>query len=140
MISLPLVFVMLFCSSCMPRTEHIQSRLSELDDLVYSNPSYVLHSLSEIDINSIHHKRHKAKHALLHAIALDKTYKDIENDSIIKPALEYYSKHGPSLDRLRTFYYTARIYENSGDMEKAMEFLAKSENTKIVTSRTYVWH
>ena len=100
MISLPLVFVMLFCSSCMPRTEHIQSRLSELDDLVYSNPSYVLHSLSEIDINSIHHKRHKAKHALLHAIALDKTYKDIENDSIIKPALEYYSKHGPSLDRL----------------------------------------
>ena len=130
MISLPLVFVMLFCSSCMPRTEHIQSRLSELDDLVYSNPSYVLHSLSEIDINSIHHKRHKAKHALLHAIALDKTYKDIENDSIIKPALEYYSKHGPSLDRLRTFYYTARIYENSGDLEKAMEFLAKSEKHK----------
>lgn len=114
----------------MSKTENTQSRLSELDDLVYSNPSYVLNSLDEIYINSIHHRRHKAKHALIHSIALDKTYKEIGNDSIIKPALEYYSKHGPSIDRLRTFYYMARIHENSGDLEKAMEFLTKSEKHK----------
>ncbi len=127
---LPLVFVMLSCSSCMTRTENIRLRLSELENLVYSNPEYVLHSLNDIGIDSIDSKRHRAKHSLLHSIALEKTYKNPGNDSIIKPALDYYSKHGPRLDRLRTFYYAARIQENSGNLERSMQFLTEAERYK----------
>lgn len=127
---LPLVFVMLSCSSCVTRTENIRLRLSELEGLVYSNPEHVLHSLNDIGIDSIDSKRHRAKHALLHSIALEKTYNNLKSDSIIKPALDYYSKHGPHLDRLRTFYYAARIQENSGNLERSMQFLTEAERYK----------
>ncbi|MBR1869705.1 MAG: hypothetical protein IJ799_06560 [Bacteroidales bacterium] len=69
----------------------------------------------------------RARHAVLHSMALDKNRIDLTTDSIIAPAVSYYARHGSADDKLKTWYYRARIAENAGDPEGAMAWLARAE-------------
>lgn len=84
----------------------------------------VIRSIPEASLKS---KRDKALLSLLHSQALDKCYIDLQTDSIIAPAVKYYSRHGSYDNRLKTCYYRARIYQNAGDNDSAMEWLVKGE-------------
>lgn len=73
-----------------------------------------------------------ARYSLLMSMALDKNYIDIQSDSIILPALKYYSgKDGR--EKMLTCYYHGLILRNSGSFSLAMVELEKAENeaTKI---------
>ena len=48
-------------------------------------------------------------------------------DSIIRPAVGYYSRHGSADERLKAQYYLGCIYRNSGDPEKEMECYVRAE-------------
>ena len=69
----------------------------------------------------------KARHALLYSQALDKNWIDLSTDSIIKPAVRYYARHGSPDDRLKAQYYLGRIYQNAGDNESAMRCFVNAE-------------
>lgn len=84
--------------------------------------------LEGIDSDRLASRKDKAFHSLLLSMALDKNCIDICNDSIISSALSYYSRKGNPLDRCRTFYYAARVYENGMNYEKSMEYLTKAES------------
>lgn len=58
-------------------------------------PDSALSVLDSIDRSLLTTKRLKAHHALLHAMALDKNYIDVSDDSIARVAVDYFSKHGP---------------------------------------------
>ena len=45
---------------------------------------------------------------------------------MLQPAIDYYENHGTATDKLRTFYYQGRIYQNGGQYEEAMECMIKS--------------
>ena len=60
-------------------------------------------------------------------MALDKCYIDLKNDSIIAPAVRYYSRHGSADDRLKMYYYKGRLAENASNNEEAMRWLAIGE-------------
>lgn len=98
--------------------------------MIASHPDSALALLKDIEAEKIHMEKNRARHALLMSIALDKKHIDLQSDSLIKPALKYYSRHGKSKEALMAFYYTARIYENAGDLENSMKFLIKAENNQ----------
>lgn len=103
------------------------SRLQEIESYIENEPKRALEELRRMNAEEIKGARNIAKHALLHSMALDKNYIDLTNDSIIAPAVKYYSKRGSADDRLLMHYYMGRIYENAGNMEKRILEYSKGE-------------
>ena len=103
--------------------DDIESCLSEHPDSALS----VLDSLSTADIQG---REANAKFALLYSMALDKSYIDATDDSLINIAVDWYRKHGTADERLKSYYYQGRvyqIYQNAGDNEAAMESFVRAE-------------
>ncbi len=120
------------------------SHLQEIESYIEEDPKRALEEIRNINPdNLLFSQRTKAKHALLHSMALDKNYIDLTTDSIFAPAVKYYSKHGSADDRLLMHYYKGRIYENGGDIDKAAIEYSKGENlvehvsNDIVVGRLY---
>ena len=108
------------------------SQLQEIESYIEEDPKRALEEIRNLNPDKfLHSPRTKAKHALLHSMALDKNYIDLTTDSIIAPAVKYYSKHGSVDDRLLMHYYMGRIYENAGDDEKAAVEFSKGEVQSI---------
>ena len=59
--------------------------------------------------------------------ALDKNWIELTSDSVISPAVKYYSRHGSPDYRLKTQYYLGCIFRNAGDREEAMEHFVEAE-------------
>ena len=98
----------------------VSGRLSEIESYIEVHPADALESLRDIDASNLSTKADKAKYALLMSMALDKTYVDMDDFSVLQPAVDYYSKKGSPTDRMRTAYYEGRIFSNKGEMTSAM--------------------
>ena len=121
------VLSVLHCSSCTRKTGLNLKQLDEIEAVLNESPDSAIRILGTMDPEDIKGKKAKARFALLYSISLDKNGIDICNDSLISPALKYYSYRRASHHKLLAFYYTARIYENNEDYSAAMEYLAKAE-------------
>lgn len=69
----------------------------------------------------------RARFALLYTQARDKNYIDVDNDSLIVRAVDYYRDHGDHRTRAMAYYYHAVIRHNAGDIDGAMEALVKAQ-------------
>ena len=105
----------------------IKTSLDNAKCLMEVSPAEALDTLESIDREALTTRKLRASHALLYSMALDKNYIDLKNDSIIAPAVEYYSRHGDADIRFRTHYYHARIFENAGDYDNALLAVSKAE-------------
>ena len=105
----------------------IKTSLDNAKCLMEVSPAEALDTLESIDREALTTRKLRARHALLYSMALDKNYIDLKNDSIIAPAVEYYSRHGDADIRFRTHYYHARIFENAGDYDNALLAVSKAE-------------
>ena len=105
----------------------IKTSLDNAECLMEVSPAEALDTLESIDREALTTRKLRARHALLYSMALDKNYIDLKNDSIIAPAVEYYSRHGDAEIRFRTHYYHARIFENAGDYDNALLAVSKAE-------------
>ena len=105
----------------------IKTSLDNAECLMEVSPAEALDTLESIDREALTTRKLRARHALLYSMALDKNYIDLKNDSIIAPAVEYYSRHGDADTRFRTHYYHARIFENAGDYDNALLAVSKAE-------------
>ena len=105
--------------------EHPDSALALLDTLDRSRLALAL--LDTLDRSRLRTRGAKARHTLLYSQALDKNWIDLSTDSIIKPAVRYYARHGNLDDRLKAQYYLGRIYQNAGDNESAMRCFVNAE-------------
>ena len=102
--------------------------LEDVDSYIEARPDSALAVLECIDKSELTSKELEAKYALLLSQALDKNYIDLQSDSIIDPAVRYYENHGTPDERLKMYYYSGRIKQNSGDYEGAMERFVKGES------------
>ncbi|MDE6637144.1 MAG: cell division protein FtsL [Muribaculaceae bacterium] len=85
-----------------------------------SHPDSALSILDSIHTSSIKSKSQKAKYALLMSMALDKNYVDTTTFDVLQPAIDYYLKKGTPDEKLRTYYYQGRIYQNRNDRDSAL--------------------
>lgn len=112
--------------SCSDNTS-VMAELDLAESVMEEHPDSALALLDTLDRNRLVTREAKARHALLYSQALDKNYIDLTTDSIIRPAVRYYARHGSPDDRLKAQYYLGCIFRNAGDQEQAMEHFVEAE-------------
>ena len=83
--------------------------LEDVDSYIQERPDSALAVLEKIDSEKLTGKKEAALYSLLYTMALDKNYKDPMDESLIEPAVRYYSKHGDPDIKLKAFFYKGRI-------------------------------
>lgn len=126
---LPVIFLLIvqLCSSCTKEETSLKETLEQIGIIADTEPDSAYTAIKSIDSEALRSRRAIAMHALVYSKVLDKNMIDIRSDSIIAPAIEYYSRKSSENKLCEAFYYAARIQENSGNPSKAMEFLHKAE-------------
>ena len=114
-----IVSCVLLCSCS--RSNDTSRLVYDIENYIESRPDSALAVLQSLDTRQLHSDKDRAKYALYLSMALDKNYIDKTDFDVLQPAIDYYSKHGSATDKLRTFYYQCRIYQNSDDDESALE-------------------
>jgi len=100
--------------------------------------------LDTINTETLGLKAARARYALLMSMALDKNYIDIDSFEVLQPAIDYYLSKGTPDEKLRTYYYQGRIFQNQNDRNNALSTFAKAIDIapqctdSLVIARTYV--
>lgn len=97
------------------------------ENIINSRPDLALSILDSIKPETINGKNTKARYALLYSIALDKNYIDTTTLEILQPAIDYYLKKGTSDEKLKTYYYQGRIYQNRNENDSAMQSFVRGK-------------
>ena len=122
------ISILAFAASMVSCTDHkVIRQLNDVEAYLNEHPDSALTVLDSLSTAGIQGREANAKFALLYSMALDKSYIDVGNDSILAPAIKYYRKHGKPSDRMKTLFYQARIQFNAEDYEAAIVTLSKAE-------------
>ena len=131
-----LLFILVFAATfvaCERHSEH-WSTITEMETIIEERPDSVLNVLQSIDTDELIGDEERAKHALLLSMAMDKNYIDKTDFEVLQPAIDYYKDNGTATDKLRTYYYQGRIYQNAGNDALAMECFVKALDQGVESS------
>ena len=137
-----ILFLAICLASCNSHSTHWDT-LSQVESYIEERPDSALVVLEQINTTELSGKEEKAKHALLYSMALDKNFVDKTDFEVLQPAIDYYEDNGSATDKLRTYYYQGRIYQNMGNDALAMDcfvnaIVAGNESDDILTiARTH---
>lgn len=116
-------------------------RMDRAERLMNSRPDSALLILDSVRAETLGDKKERARYALLKSMALDKNYIDTIDFKVLQPAIDYYLKHGTADEKLRTYYYQGRIYQNGKDNASAMrsfmrgrEYIGEATDTMTVAN------
>ena len=104
-------------------------QLTDIEGYIQEDHKKAYQELSEIKQDSNSTKEEKALYSLLWSMALDKNYIDVKSDSLIAPAVKYYSRHGSKQHRFLAYYYAGRVFENAGEYNDALTYYMKAEQS-----------
>ena len=82
----------LLCWGC--KQTDVTQVLDRAETCMAERPDSSLYLLRTLDKRHISGSLRKARYALLYSQALDKNYIDVDNDSLIRVAVDYYKGHG----------------------------------------------
>ena len=126
------------------RNTEMQGLMDAAEKVVSSNADSALRILDSIPASKIRGKEARARYALLKSIVLDKNYIDKTTFEVLQPAIDYYPENGSCDEKLRTYYYQGRIFQNKGDEDAAIRcFLNGSDLRNGVTDTlllAHTWH
>lgn len=105
----------------------VQAVLDDVESYINDRPDSALAVLRALPQDDVRGREQRARTALLHSIALDKCAIDLRTDSIIEPAVLFYSRHGAQNNRMKTAYYLGRIEENARNYNEAIVSYMKAE-------------
>ena len=108
-------------------SRQVTTILEDVESYIMERPDSALAVLDTMDRTLLSNDRLKAHHALLHAMALDKNFIDVTDDSLASVALSYYSRKGPEKYEARAMYYLGLSYYYAGDYNKAILEFTKAE-------------
>lgn len=125
--NLSIILFIFILSSC--GQYDLSRKLLEVESYINEYPDSALNTISSININKNTIRRNRAHHALLHAIALDKCFIDVKDDSLAKNALGYYSRFRQDTHKTQSLYYLGKAYLYNGEYNKAILELTKAEES-----------
>ncbi len=140
---LTILLLVLCLASCNRHSEH-WATITDMERIIEERPDSVLNVLQTIDTDELVGDEERAKHSLLLSMALDKNYIDKTDFEVLQHAIDYYEDNGSATDKLRTYYYQARIYQNAGNDAMAMECFVNAldkgaeSNDNLTKARTLV--
>lgn len=133
--------VTILLTACAPASQRrVGVVLDDVESYINDRPDSALAVLRGLDSTAvIRRPAQRARAALLHSMALDKCYIDLQTDSILAPAVAWYRRHGTPDERLKTHYYLGRLQYNAGDYQEAIVTYTEAlELTKNATDLKYV--
>ena len=123
--------------SCKPTSGFVN--LGDIENIIQVAPDTALVLLRQLPKEEFKRASDLGLYSLLYSMALDKNYIDVCSDSLLRPALSYYSKHGDKYHTFLTYYYLGRIYENARKYDDALKAYLKAEdNVSEATPLEYV--
>lgn len=114
------VVLSLVCGLISCTDSYMQETLDRAEAIMESQPDSAKSLLLSIDGKKLSGKRQKARYALLMSMALDKSYVDTTTFDVLQPAIDYYLENGTPDEKLKTYYYQGVIFQNKGELEKAL--------------------
>ena len=129
------IILPLFCLAC--TSLDVRRTLNDVESYIMERPDSALAVLDSIDRTLLSSDRNRAHHALLHAMALDKNFIDVSNDSIAQIAVGYYSRRGSDRHYARSLYYLGVAYYYQGAYDKAILELTKAERVAMQCDSLY---
>lgn len=134
-----LLSAILLITACRNEEQSIIQTLDIAATVMQQQADSALTLLDGIEQDNIKTKQGKARYALLYSQALDKTGIDLASDSIIAPAIAYYSRHKNDPEYGIALYYLARIHENAGEIDEAIKtsimaevYLTEAQNDEML--------
>lgn len=129
--SVVFIFLSVIVLSC--GNPQVTQQLDAAEAVMGERPDSALAIIRSIDTLSLKTRPVAARYSLLHAMALDKNYIDTTDISIIRPAVEYYARHGTAFEMMRAFFYCGVISANRGEDDEAMRYylLALKDSAKV---------
>ena len=121
-----------------------QETLTRVETIMEAHPDSALTLLSSIDKSKLSGNKQKAQYSLLMSMALDKNYIDTTTFDILQPAIDYYLEKGSPDEKLRTYYYQGRIFQNQGNRDNALNSfingidISPNCNDSLCVARTLV--
>lgn len=128
--SLAYILSFILCLASCTRHSKEWEKLQDVETYIVTNADSALVTLQNIQSEKLANKEEKAKHALLLSMAMDKNYIDRTDFEVLQPAIDYYQDHGTANDKLRTYYYQGRIYQNKGDKDLSMQAFINGKELK----------
>ena len=119
------MLVLLTCHMTSCTDHNLQKALNRAESIMESHPDSALTILKGIGNQELGSKEGQARYALLMSMALDKNYIDTTTFDVLQPAIDYYPDNGNANDKLRTYYYQGRIFQNRGDRDNALNSFIK---------------
>ena len=116
----------------------VNTTLKDIESYIFERPDSALAVIESIDRSTLRNNGLKAHHALLHAMALDKNYIDVTDDSLASVAVRYYSKRGPKKYLARSLYYKGLSYFNDYKYDKSIIELSKAESIATTFDSLYL--
>ena len=126
-------FILAGCTSA-----KVNTTLKDVESYISERPDSALAVLESIDHSDLKSRRSEAHHALLHAMALDKNYINVTDDSLANVAVRYYSKHGPKKYLARSLYYKGLSYYYNKEYDKSIIELSKAEPVAAMADSLYL--
>ena len=127
------LFLSVGCSSW-----RVNETLKDIESFIMERPDSALAVLDSIDRTLLKTDRLKAHHALLHAMALDKNYIDVDDDSLASIAVKYFSRKGPEKYHARSLYYLGLSYYYAQDYKNAILEFTKAEKVAERSDSLYL--
>ena len=107
--------------STVPRT------LDDVESYIMERPDSALAVLESMDRSLLVTEADRARHALLNAMALDKNFIDVSDDSLARVAVDYYSKRGDRKYYARALFYYGLAFYYQEEYNRAIVEFTKAE-------------
>lgn len=117
---------------------NVHRTLKDVETFIAQHPDSALAVIESIDTTTLTTKGLRAHHALLHAMALDKNYIDVTDDSLALKAVNYYQKHGSKRNYARSLYYLALSYFRNEQYKESMNYLSMAEKVAAEHDSLYL--
>jgi tetratricopeptide (TPR) repeat protein len=121
-----ILFLFIVGLTACQKQSHILPLLQEAETLMDSRPDSSLCLLESVQSPENLSAAEYATWCLLVTQARDKNYVEHTSDSLIGVAVRYFEKQKDPLRYAKALYYEGRIYQDLGDIEKAMFLFVKS--------------
>lgn len=102
------------------KTHVTDARLDAAQAAIETQPDSALVVLQQADTVQLS-KEERARRCVLLSQAYNRTKVKIASDSLIRPALTWYERHGNSAERAKAWYYYASVYDYAHEPDKAVE-------------------
>lgn len=130
-----LLSIIITAVGCVGHSE-VWEKLDLAESLMDSRPDSALSILNAVNVETLDAKKDKARYALLKSMALDKNYIDTTTFDVLQPAIDYFLKKGTADEKLRTYYYQGRIYQNRENNDSAMQSFMRGREFCVQASDT----